>query len=128
MLQRSNCQSREIESEKLHLDSMPLARWSPRSFVSRHNMLARSSLAPASALRRGMKTDALSRLQLDINAAHNSLQESFREPASPVEKSPKALRGESLRGDVQLPRELQEAVDKAIQGDLPQLLCSGTRI
>ncbi|ORY91654.1 mitochondrial small ribosomal subunit Rsm22-domain-containing protein [Leucosporidium creatinivorum] len=77
-------------------------------------MLTRSSLAPRSALRRGMKIDALSRLQLDINAAHNSLQESYREPAAPVEKSPEAVRGESLRGDVQLPRDLQEAVDKAI--------------
>lgn len=91
-------------------------------------MLARSSIAPASAFRRGVKTDALSRLQLDINAAHNSLQESFREPAAPVEKSPEALRGESLRGDVQLPRELQEAVDKAILGELAQSFCRCTRI
>lgn len=98
-----------------------------RSLVSLHNMLARSSVAPASALRRGLKMDALSRLHLDINASHNSLQESFREPAAPVEKSPAAVRGESLRGDVQLPRELQEAVDKAILGELLPLLCSYAR-
>lgn len=87
-------------------------------------MLARS---PTATLRRGLKTDALSRLQLDINAAHNNTQHAYREPVAPVEKSPAALRGESLRGNVQLPHELQEAVNKAILGKLLLLLELYTR-
>lgn len=57
----------------------------------------------------------LSRLQLDINSAHFADQ-NFSEPGPSIEKSAAALRGESYRGDVELPVELQNAVEKAIEG------------
>lgn len=96
--------------------SLPLAMFSSRSPI----------VAATAALSRGVRSDALNRLQLDINAAHFA-QQTLREPAAPVEKSPGAVRGEALRGDVQLPRELQDAVDKAILGKgLPYFLAPST--
>jgi hypothetical protein len=85
--------------------------------------MVRPFIPPLSRLaRRTVRTDAISRLQLDINAAHNADQQVPREPAEALTKSPAALRGEALRGDVQLPRELQAAVDQAIEGQpLPSL-------
>lgn len=74
-------------------------------------MLPRAS----TAIRRRVHTDSLSRLLLDINAAHNADQIAS-DPAPPVENSAAALRGRSLRGDVHLPKELQEAVNKALEG------------
>lgn len=68
-------------------------------------------------VRRGLRTEALTRLQLDIAAAQNAAQDQMGEPAAAVEKSPEAVRGESLRGDVRLPLELQEAVQEAIRGE-----------
>ena len=66
-------------------------------------------------LRRQVRTEAISRLQLDINAHHHADQQSSpRDPAPALSKSAAAQRGESLRGDVTLPRELQDAVDAAI--------------
>lgn len=80
--------------------------------------------APISITRRSASTAALSRLELDINAAHNKDQ-LIREPAEAVTKSAQAISGESLRGDVQLPKELQDAVEMAIAGSLslPLVLC-----
>ncbi|KAL8291990.1 hypothetical protein RQP46_001456 [Phenoliferia psychrophenolica] len=70
-------------------------------------MLARATL------RRGLRTEAISRIHLDINASHHADQAAADSAAS-VKRSAAALRGQSLRGDVQLPRELQEAVTEAI--------------
>ncbi|GAA5962510.1 hypothetical protein JCM3765_003711 [Sporobolomyces pararoseus] len=58
---------------------------------------------------------ALDRLLLDIHAAHNADQQRGGEQgAAPVEKSEAAKRGESMRGDVVLPRELQTAVNAVV--------------
>lgn len=82
-----------------------------------------SSLQPL--LRRHAGTEAISRLQLDINAHHHADQQSSpRDPAPPLSKSSSAQRGESLRGDVTLPRELLDAVDLAIAGPSFPLLSS----
>lgn len=84
-------------------------------------LLSRSKATAVARLgagvRRGLNTDALTQLQLDIAAAQVSSPDDFGEPAAPVEKSPAALRGESLRGDVRLPVELQQAVNDAITGE-----------
>jgi len=65
----------------------------------------KSSSAPA---------QALDRLSLDIHAAANR-EFNLGTPQEPVTRSEDALRGAALSGDVQLPRELQEAVDRAIE-------------
>lgn len=70
-----------------------------------------STSSPAS----GSPLKALDRLQLDIHAAANQ-DIVLATPAEAVSKSEAAIRGEALREDVQLPRELQDAVDRAIQG------------
>ncbi|KAM0788738.1 hypothetical protein ACM66B_002830 [Microbotryomycetes sp. NB124-2] len=77
-------------------------------------MLARTSRLAQVALTRGYRADPLTRLELDILASQAG-QHDLAEPRPSVTKSAEAIRGESLRGDVQLPRELQEVVEKAIQ-------------
>ncbi|KAK4056565.1 37S ribosomal protein S22 [Microbotryomycetes sp. JL221] len=78
-------------------------------------MLARGSRAATHAvLRRGYRTDPITRLQLDILASEAG-QDGVPEPRQAVTKSPEAIRGESMRGDVQLPLELQQVVEKAIE-------------
>ncbi|KAK4055721.1 37S ribosomal protein S22 [Microbotryomycetes sp. JL201] len=77
-------------------------------------MLARTSRRAQAVLTRGYRADPLTRLELDILAS----QAGEHDPPVPrpsVTKSAEAIRGESLRGDVQLPRELQDVVEKAIQ-------------
>lgn len=80
----------------------PTSRLSP--------LLARlkSSSAPA---------EQLDRLSLEIHAAANR-DIALGTPQEPVTRSEEALRGAALSGDVQLPRELQEAVDRAIEREL----------
>lgn len=77
---------------------------------------------PAAAFSR-VRIDAYSRLVLDINAAHNADQVGPSEPLAPVEKSAAALRGETLRGDVRLPYELQEAVTAVLERPSPPTSC-----
>ena len=60
---------------------------------------------------------ALDRLLLDIHAAHNADQQRAGEASSPVEKSDAAKRGESMRGDVVLPIELQDAVNAVVDSE-----------
>ncbi|KAI5480354.1 hypothetical protein MNV49_000929 [Pseudohyphozyma bogoriensis] len=82
-------------------------------------------LPRAPSLRRYVRTDALQRLMLDINAAQNADQKAPAEPAPPVSRSDAALRGQTLRGDVQLPMELQEAVNSIIEAaDKPAIRLS----
>ncbi|KAK4706062.1 hypothetical protein P7C70_g117, partial [Phenoliferia sp. Uapishka_3] len=76
-------------------------------------MLAR--ISPSLVLKRGLKTEAISRFNLDINAHHNADQQRA-DSTDAVKRSAAAIRGQSLTGDVQLPRELQDAVTKAIEG------------
>lgn len=75
-------------------------------------------------LRRGVRTEAISRIHLDINANHHADQ-AGSSSSDAVKKSPAAIRGQSLRGDVELPRELQDAVTKAIEGELVRPGASG---
>lgn len=58
----------------------------------------------------------MSRLALDINAAHNQTQQQYKEPAPTVRKSDQATMGEAFRGDVQLPRELIDVVEEMVEG------------
>ncbi|GJN89794.1 hypothetical protein Rhopal_002783-T1 [Rhodotorula paludigena] len=57
---------------------------------------------------------AIDRFSLDIYAGHRAEQERANESGA-VSKSPAARRGESLRGDVQLPRELKLATDAIVE-------------
>lgn len=68
-----------------------------------------------SLIRTAKKTEVISKLLLDINAAFYSDQ-IISEPAPAIEKSPAAIRGESLRGDIKLPAALQAVVEQAIEG------------
>ena len=72
--------------------------------------------------RRCASTGALDRLLLDIHAAHNADQQRAGEATSPVEKSDAAKRGESMRGDVVLPLELQDAVNAVGDSKSPYLV------
>ncbi|BGP39050.1 37S ribosomal protein S22 [Rhodotorula kratochvilovae] len=78
-------------------------------------MLPRSVRAAAPAGRRKASSAAIDRLSLDIFAAHNAEQERASGPGATT-KSAAARRGESLRGDVQLPRELQLATNATVEG------------
>ncbi|BGP39048.1 37S ribosomal protein S22 [Rhodotorula kratochvilovae] len=78
-------------------------------------MLPRSVRAAAPAGRRKASSAAIDRLSLDIFAAHNAEQERASGPGATT-KSAAARRGESLRGDVQLPRELQLATNAIVEG------------
>ncbi|GAA5925483.1 hypothetical protein JCM1841_004871 [Sporobolomyces salmonicolor] len=86
-------------------------------------MLARSACPSRVPGRRYASASALNRLLLDIHAAHNADQQRAGEASSPVTKSAAALRGQSMRGDVKLPRELQVAVDAVVEAieDKPAL-------
>lgn len=87
-------------------------------------MLARPLHSLPVRLARSLQTHALTpldRLSLDIHAAANR-DTQFATPADAVTRAPAAVRGESLKGDVQLPRELLEAVDRAVESELAQLL------
>ncbi|GAA6063952.1 hypothetical protein JCM10212_004907 [Sporobolomyces blumeae] len=81
-------------------------------------MLARATrnrtLRPARPTPRSASTSALDRVLLDIHAAHHADQARAGEVAATVTKSDKAKRGESMRGDVALPRELQTAVNSIV--------------
>ncbi|GAA5927550.1 tRNA methyltransferase RSM22 [Sporobolomyces koalae] len=63
---------------------------------------------------RPASSKALDRLLLDIHAAHHADQARAGDPNQTIEKSPAARLGESMRGDVVLPRELQVAVDAVV--------------
>ncbi|GAA5869841.1 hypothetical protein JCM1840_007651 [Sporobolomyces johnsonii] len=86
-------------------------------------MLARSARSSRFPGRRYASFSPLDRLILDIHAAHHADQQRAGEASSPVTKSAAALRGESMRGDVKLPRELQVAVDAVVEAieDKPAL-------
>ena len=78
-------------------------------------MLARAVRPTQALLTRGLRTDPITRLELDILASQAG-QDVAGEPRAPVSKSPEAVSGETMRGDVQLPRELQDIVGKVIEG------------
>jgi len=83
------------------------------------HMLTRSARAArAPVARRRASTAAVDRGTLDIYAAHHAEQERAGGPQA-VSKSPAARRGESLRGDVHLPRELQLATNAIVEGPHP---------
>ncbi|GAA5892924.1 tRNA methyltransferase RSM22 [Sporobolomyces salmoneus] len=78
-------------------------------------MLVRTARTKALLGTRGASGKALDRLLLDIHAAHNADQQrGGEESAAPIEKSPAAQLGETMRGDVVLPRELQTAVNAVV--------------
>ncbi|KAM0749740.1 Rsm22-domain-containing protein [Meredithblackwellia eburnea MCA 4105] len=78
-------------------------------------MLGRAAIQSSrQTTRRLVSSYSISRAHLDINAAAINDQRQ-QDAQDSISKSEKAIRGESLRGDVQLPAELQEAVDRIIQ-------------
>jgi hypothetical protein len=82
-------------------------------------MLARAAQARRVLGTRAVSSKALDRLLLDIHAAHHADQARAGEAnAATIEKSDAARRGEAMRGDVVLPRELQTAVNAVVDCEL----------
>ncbi|GAA6004821.1 hypothetical protein JCM11491_002245 [Sporobolomyces phaffii] len=79
-------------------------------------MLVRASRVTRSLGTRAASGKALDRLLLDIHAAHHADQARGREEelAATIDKSDAARRGETMRGDVVLPRELETAVNAVV--------------
>ncbi|GAA5923538.1 hypothetical protein JCM3775_000420 [Rhodotorula graminis] len=80
-------------------------------------MLRRTAHAAAGRpTRRHASSATVDRLALDIYTAHHAEQDRALGGTDAVSKSSAARRGESLRGDVQLPRELQLATNAIVEG------------
>ncbi|GAA5851827.1 hypothetical protein JCM9279_001899 [Rhodotorula babjevae] len=80
-------------------------------------MLPRTARAAARRpTRRHASSAAVDRSTLDIYTAHHAEQDRALGGSDAITKSSAARRGEALRGDVQLPRELQLATNTIVEG------------
>jgi len=80
-------------------------------------MLPRAARAAARRpARRHASSAAVDHRALDIYTAHHAEQDRALAGSDAVTKSTAARRGEALRGDVQLPRELQVATNAVVDG------------